>query len=53
MNPIANGCFIWVKIIVIIILTEEIINWIISENSLYKILILGINDKEFSFFLKF
>lgn len=53
MNPIASGCFIWVKIILVKILIKETINWIISENSLFKILILGINDKELSFFLKF
>jgi len=37
----------------VIILNIEIINWMISGNSLFKILILGINDKESSFFLKF
>lgn len=51
--PIANGCFICIKIKLIIILQIIEINCIISGNILIKILILEINDKEISFFLKF
>lgn len=48
----ANGCFICIKI-KLVIKHKNIIIIIISRNSLIKILILGINDKEVSFFLKF
>lgn len=41
------------KMIVVKKIKEYNINWIISRGSLYKILILGINEKEFSFLLKF
>lgn len=53
VNPIANGWIIFEKIIVVKKIKEYSINWIISRGSLYKILILGINEKEFSFLLKF
>lgn len=53
INPIDKGWFIWKKIIVDIIIKLYNVNWIISRNSLLKILILEINDKDLSFFLKF
>lgn len=53
INPIAKGCFIWIKTKLIIIQQHEIIKLKISENSLNKILILEINDKEFLFFWSF
>lgn len=53
VNPIAKGCFIFIKIKLKVNNSNIKIHWIISRNSLKKILILGINDKEFSFFLKF
>lgn len=53
INPIAKGWIILINIILVNKRHKEIKNWIISRNSLLKILILGINDKEFSFFLKF
>lgn len=52
-NPIANGCFICIKIKLKMILQQGIIKLKISENSLSKILILEINDKRILFFLKF
>lgn len=39
--------------IVVVRINEYKINWIISRGSLFKILILGINEKEISFLLKF
>lgn len=53
INPIANGWFIWIKIILVINVVEYKISCIISGDSLFKILILGINDEELSFLLKF
>lgn len=47
--PIAKGCFICVKIKLTIKEIIEIKNCKMSENSLFKILILGINDRDFSF----
>lgn len=49
----ARGCFICIKIILEMIAIWYKIIWVISENSLSKILILGINDKEFLFFWSF
>lgn len=50
ISPIASGWFICIKII--LDTSENIYNIIckMTENSLFKILILGINDKEFLFF---
>lgn len=53
INPIAKGWFNWIKTIVVIKANKISIFCIISRNSLFKILILEINDKEHSFFLKF
>lgn len=53
INPIANGWFIWIKIRLEINVVEYKVNCIISGGSLFKILILGINDKVISFLLKF
>lgn len=53
VNPIAKGCFIFIKIKLKINNRDSKIHCIISRGSLSKILILGINDKEFSFLLKF
>jgi|SRR5215475_9764495 len=50
--PMASGCFIWVNIILVIVLMD-IINFVISEGILYKILVLGINEMAFAFPLKF
>lgn len=49
INPIAIGCFICIKIVLEIKLMRDKINCKISGNSLFKILILGINDRGFSF----
>lgn len=46
----AKGCFIFMNKKLIIKLIEISINWKITENSLIKILILGINDKKIFFF---
>lgn len=51
--PIAKGCFIIIKEILTIKEIKENNKYIISENSLFKILILEINDKEFLFFWSF
>lgn len=52
VNPIANGWFIWININ--LVMNDNIyIIWIISRGSLYKILILGINEKIIIFLLKF
>jgi len=53
VKPKANGWIIFKKIIEVVIIKEYNINWIISRGSLFKILILGINEKEISFLLKF
>lgn len=53
INPIAKGCFIFIKIKLKMNKRVIKINCMISRSSLNKILILGINDREFSFFLKF
>jgi hypothetical protein len=45
----ANGWNILIKIIDVKKIKENKINWIISRGSLYKILILGINEKEILF----
>lgn len=51
-NPIAKGCLRWEKVKAEIIKIIYIIDCKIlaTENSLNKILILGINDKIFIFF---
>lgn len=49
VRPIARGCFIFMKIKLKINKNVISIHCIISRNSLIKILILGINDKEFLF----
>lgn len=49
----AKGCFMFIKIKLKINKRDIKIHCIISKGSLIKILILGINDKEFSFLLKF
>lgn len=46
----ANGCFIIIKEILTIKEINENNKYIISENSLFKILILEINEKEVLFF---
>lgn len=48
----ANGWFIWINKVLVIKVSKYII-WIISRGSLYKILILGINEKIIIFLLKF
>ena len=52
VSPIANGWLICIKIN-----DKENVNkyisWILSRGSLFKILILEINEKELSFLLKF
>lgn len=53
MNPIESGCFIFINIILKIIIINVTNKVRISRNSLFKILILEIIDKGFSFFLKF
>lgn len=53
INPIAKGWFIWIKINLEISVEEYKKSCIISGGSLFKILILGINDKVISFLLKF
>lgn len=53
VNPMARGCFIFIKIKLKINNRVIKIHCIISRGSLIKILILGINDKEISFLLKF
>ena len=53
VNPMAKGCFMFIKIKLKINKRDIKIHCIISKGSLIKILILGINDKEFSFLLKF
>jgi hypothetical protein len=50
--PIASGCFICVNIILVIVLVD-ISNFVISGGILYKILVLGINEMDFTFPLKF
>lgn len=54
IRPIAKGCFIKIKIVLQINLNKYKNKLKISKtrNSLIKILILEINDKGFSFFLK-
>lgn len=49
----AKGWFNWIKIITVNKVNKINVFCIISRNSLIKILILEINDKEISFFLKF
>lgn len=49
----ANGCFIIIKEILTIKEINENNKYIISENSLFKILILEINEKEVLFFWSF
>lgn len=53
INPMDIGWFLKVKKKVLVNIKVIKINWKISRNSLYKILILEINEKEISFFLKF
>lgn len=49
ISPMAKGWLINIKIIVVKILIEENNKLNISENSLYKILILEINERRFLF----
>lgn len=49
----ARGCFIVMKAILTINEIKENTKYIISENSLFKILILEINEKEVLFFWSF
>jgi hypothetical protein len=45
--PIASGCFIWVNIILVMS------SFVISEDILYKILVLGMNEIGLTFPPKF
>ena len=53
ISPILKGWFIWIKINLKIKVNLYKVSCIISRSSLIKILILEINDKGISFFLKF